>query len=153
MKNTKKGKSPAFAVVIWVLIFLALGAIFIARANPGLMGSQEWTQSRFEKELALKNVVTANMMPESDNVYYIEGEYKVPATPEKKENTLDTRKKAAKAKNTPLSYSARVMMTPVIMQNLSSAKVTVLQRDVWWKSLLIQLIIGAVVIVFIYFIG
>ena len=151
MKNTKKGKSPAFALVIWVLIFLALGAIFIARANPGLMGSQEWTQSRFEKELAQKNVVTANMMPESDNVYYIEGEYKVPATPEKKENTLDTRKKSAKAQNAPLTYSARVMMTPAIMQNLSSAKVTVLQRDVWWKSLLIQLIIGAVVIVFIYF--
>ncbi len=151
MKNTKNGKSPAFAVVIWVLIFLALGAIFIARANPGLMGSQEWTQSRFEKELTQKNVVTANMMPESDNVYYIEGEYKVPATPEKKENTLDTRKKSAKNQKAPLTYSARVMMTPAIMQNLASAKVTVLQRDVWWKSLLIQLIIGAVVIAFIYF--
>ncbi|MBR2363839.1 MAG: ATP-dependent zinc metalloprotease FtsH [Lentisphaeria bacterium] len=151
MKNAKNGKSPVFAVVIWLLIFLALGAIFIARANPELMGSQEWTQSKFEQELQQKNIVSANMMPESDNVYYIEGEYRIPVKPEKKENTLDTRKKSAIGKKSPNLYSARVMMTPAIMQNLSSAKVTVLQKDVWWKSLLIQLVIGAVVIAFIYF--
>ena len=61
------------------------------------------------------------------------------------------REKKAKGKKSANLYSARVMMTPAIMQNLATAKVTVLQKDVWWKSLLIQLVIGAVVIVFIYF--
>lgn len=151
MKNTKNGKSPVFAVIIWMLIFLALGAIFIARANPGIMGSQEWTQSKFEQALAEKNIISANMMPESDNVYYIEGEYRTPVKAEKKENTVDVRDKKTKAKKSANLYSARVMMTPSIMQNLSSAKVTILQKDVWWKSLLIQLVIGAVIIAFIYF--
>ena len=148
MKNSSKnGKSAVFAVVIWVLIFLALGAIFIARANPGVMGSQEWSQTKFEQELARKNILTANMMPESDNVYYIEGEYSVQLSPQKKGNVLDTRK-GKKGANL---YSARVILTPEISRNLASVKVTVLQKDVWWKSLLIQLVIGAVVIGFIYF--
>ena len=151
MKNTKNGKSPVFAVIIWMLIFLALGAIFVARANPALMGSQEWTQTKFEQALAQKTILTANMMPESDNVYYIEGEYSIPVYAEKKANSVDVREKKAKGKKSANLYSARVMMTPAIMQNLATAKVTVLQKDVWWKSLLIQLVIGAVVIVFIYF--
>ncbi|MBP5182631.1 MAG: AAA family ATPase, partial [Lentisphaeria bacterium] len=112
------------------------------------MGSQEWTQTKFEQELSLRNILTANMMPESDNVYYIEGEYKIQTSPEKKGNVLDTRKTKKKLSN---FYSARIIMTPAVMQNLASVKVTVLQKDVWWKSLLIQLVIGAVVIGFIYF--
>ena len=144
-----KSKGPKTAIFIWLLVLLSLSAIFLFRANPSLLGSEEWNQSKFESFLAKGNILTARLMPESDNVFYIEGEYRIPAVKTEKETTVDVRKKDAKKR--PNIYSARVVMTPGIMQQLSQVKMTVLQKDTWWKSMLVQVVIGIIIIAFLYF--
>lgn len=142
-------KGPKLAVFIWLLVLLSLSGIFLFRANPALLGSEEWDQTRFESNLTQGLILTARLMPESDNVYFIEGEYKLPVAKSPREKTVDVRKK--KSKDRPNIYSARIVMTPAIMQHLSRVKMTVLQRDTWWKSMLVQVVFGIIIIGFLYF--
>ncbi len=150
-KQTPKG--PPAALFIWLLIFITFAGIIIFRFNPSLMGVKEWSQTTFEKELNNGAILTANMMPESDQVYYIEGklrpDYKPAGLPE---NVTDLSKKRSDAK-TPDVYSTRVTMTDDLMKKmeLKGVEIKVLQRENWWKSLIVNLVIGALIIGFIYF--
>ena len=117
-RDKQAPKGPPAALFIWLLIFITFAGIIIFRFNPSLMGVKEWSQTTFEKELSNGAILTANMMPESDQVYYIEGklrpDYKPAGLPE---NVTDLSKKKSDVK-TPDVYSTRVTMTDDLMKKM-----------------------------------
>jgi len=148
-----KGSTPA--LFIWLIVFVGLIGLFFMRSSSALSASKEWTQSEFMAHLAAGEIITANLLPESDNVYFIEGTYqnkKLPDKAEKGSITKDLRESAPAGSGTrPLTYSTRVVMSESLQQMLNYAQVTVQQREQWWKAMLINLVIGIVIIGLLYF--
>ena len=160
-RNNLPAKGPSPAIFIWLIVFIGLIGLFVMRSSSLLSAPKEWTQSDFERHLNAGEILTASMMPESDNVYYVEGTYRVkppqaavnnpPAkTAEKAPIEKDLRtKKTATVKD--LEYSTRIVMTSDLMNRLNKAQVKVLQREQWWKAMLINLVIGIIIIGLLYF--
>jgi len=146
MRNSQFPKGPSPAVFIWLFVFLGLIALFVLRSSSLLNNPEEWTQSQFEQRLKAGDILSAALTPESDNVYYIEGKFKTPATADTPKNL------SSKGGQKPDQvYSTRVVMTDSLMQQLTSAQVKVMQREQWWKALLINFIIGIIIIGLLYF--
>ena len=152
-RSGQKPKGSMPALFIWLIVFLGLIGLFIMRSSSGLSSAKEWTQSEFIAQLAAGTVLTANLMPESDNVYFIEGtccERKPRKTEQPGAITKDLRSQTA-ADGKPMTYSTRVVMSDSLQKMLNSAQVTVQQREPWWKAMLINLVIGIVIIGLLYF--
>ena len=66
---------PSAAVFIWLIVFIGLISLFVMRSSSMLSSPREWTQSEFVSHLQAGEIVSANLIPESDNVYFIEGIY------------------------------------------------------------------------------
>ena len=129
-RDKQAPKGPPAALFIWLLIFITFAGIIIFRFNPSLMGVKEWTQTTFEKELANGAILTANMMPESDQDYYIEGKLKPDYKPAgQAENVTDLSRKTSEPK-IPDIYSTRVTMSDDLMKKmeLKGVEIKVLQR-------------------------
>ena len=155
-RGGRKPKGPTPALFIWLIVFVGLIGLFFMRSSSALSAQKEWTQSEFISHLAEGEILTANLMPESDNVYFIEGTYRIRQKPEtsvaeKGAITKDLREDPARAASRPLVYSTRVVMSDSLQQLLNSAQVTVQQREQWWKAMLINLVIGIVIIGLLYF--
>ncbi len=144
-----KGSTPA--LFIWLIVFVGLISLFFMRSSSVLNSPKEWTQSEFIAHLSAGEIVTASLMPESDNVYFIEGTYQ--RKPKKTESGAITKdlSGSAPADSKPQTYSTRVVMSESLQQLLNSAQVTVQQREQWWKAMLINLVIGIVIIGLLYF--
>lgn len=145
-------RRPPVSIFIWLIIIMMIVTLFVYKYNPAVGAREEWSQTTFEKKLTAGDIKTAVITPESENVMYIEGEYKKPARPANSEVTDLTRKLAQKDSKQPVKfyYSTRVIKTDAIMKGLDKVKVEVLQRDNWWKNLIVNLIIGILIIGFIY---
>ena len=62
------------ALIFWVLLLIVFGVMFFWKssgANPVV----QWDQSKFEQRIA--DVVKAKVIPEGEDMLYIEGEYKL----------------------------------------------------------------------------
>ena len=152
-RGNQKLKGPSPALFIWLIVFVGLISLFVMRSSSILSSPKEWTQSEFIAHLSAGEIVTANLMPESDQVYFIEGTYvnkNGPQTVESGTLSKDLRPAGA-GHHRPLTYSTRVVMSENLQQLLNSAQVTVQQREQWWKAMLINLVIGIVIIGLLYF--
>ena len=156
--NPKNKPSPA--LFIWLVVFIGLISLFIMRSSSMMSSPREWTQSEFISHLKAGEIVSANLMPESDQVYFIEGVYlPVKQTLPKDAGAVskDLRESGSSGKSP--TYSTRIVMSDSIQQMLNSpngagavsTQVTVQQREQWWKAMLINLVIGIVIIGILYF--
>ena len=153
---------PSAAVFIWLIVFIGLISLFVMRSSSMLSSPREWTQSEFVSHLQAGEIVSANLIPESDNVYFIEGSYQpaVKSAP-KDPGTVskDLRASSGSGSAKVPSYSTRIVMSDSIQKMLNSpngtagvtTQVTVQQREQWWKAMLINLVIGIIIIGLLYF--
>ena len=149
--NNPGPKGPSPALFIWLLVFAGLIGLFVLRSSSLLSSPQEWSQSQFEAQLAAGNIVTASLMPDSDNVYSIEGKYRIPVQQNTPDAPKDLRVSPKNPEQSEPVYSTRVVMTDSLMQKLNSAQVTVQQREQWWKAMLINFVVGILIIGLLYF--
>ena len=151
-KDKQAPKGPPAALFIWLLILITFVGIIIFKFNPSLMGVQEWNQTKFEAALNSGYIATADITPESDSIYYIVGKLKPDYKPAAQSDAKDLSKEKNGAK-APDVYSTRVTASDELMKKMEQkgVEVKVLQRESWWKSLIVNLVIGALIIGFIYF--
>ena len=72
------GKKSQIAVIVWLLIFVAMGVFFVVSQTR--KDISKWSQSDFERELKAGKIETVNSTPITDKVMLLEGKYK--STPE-----------------------------------------------------------------------
>ena len=185
-----KRKPPA-SLYLWLLAFLVLGSLIVFNSSPYFAPAEEWSANLFLDQLEKGAVLTAEIMPESDKILAISGEFKqlpkqaasdaksaekadkadkaeekagkdaAPAVVEKDltkpEEKKDANGKTAAqnpAKRFKLKYSTRIYATDDIINKLDEKGVHLvyLERDVWWKSLLLNLAIAVPICLIFYFI-
>ena len=157
--GSQKNK-PSPALFIWLIVFIGLISLFIMRSSSMLSSPREWTQSEFISHLGAGEIISANLIPESDNIYFIEGIYqpvKKNALTDSSAVSKDLRESGSSGKKP--AYSTRVVMSEQIQTMLNSpngagavsTQVTVQQREQWWKAMLINLVIGIIIIGVLYF--
>ena len=70
-------RRPPAAVFIWLLVLISIVTLFIYKFTPSLADSRELTQTEFESWLKKGWIQTAVILPESEDVLLVEGEYKI----------------------------------------------------------------------------
>ena len=70
--SENRGKRPPFALFAWLLVFIAGLFIFIFRYDHSSGRQVEWTPYEFEQNLTKGNIVSAEIMPESDKILFID---------------------------------------------------------------------------------
>ena len=145
--SENRGKRPPFALFAWLLVFIAGLFIFIFRYDHSSSRQVEWTPYEFEQNLTKGNIVSAEIMPESDKILFIEGKFSDKGSAE------DTDLSVSRKEDKLGSYSTRLYATDKLIAELhrNGVKVAYLQRDNWYKSLLFNVIVGVLIIGFIYF--
>ncbi len=136
-------KTPQMAIFVWLLIFLSLGILFVY--NHSRKEYAEWEQTRFEKELAAGNILTANLSPETDKVFYVDGKYRTAPPGEAA---------AAKDKEEDLFYRTKIIYTEKIDEMLRSHASIVRKienKDPWFKNLVLMLLPVVLIIGVFYF--
>ena len=179
-----KRKPPA-SLFLWLLAFVILASIIVFNTSP-FSPTDEWSANEFLLHLKKGEVVSADIMPESDRILAISGEYRnlpaakqadatekddgqnASADPEKKNSPKasstevkelrgtqeDRSGRDNKSKSFQLKYETRIYATDEIINKLDAkgVKTKYLERDVWWKSLLLNLAIALPIIFVFYFI-
>ena len=188
-----KRKPPA-SLFLWLLAFLVLASLIVFQSSPYFAATEEWSANVFLSHLEKGEIVTAEIMPESDKILAISGEFKntpkTPAADPKKNDAeankadADEKKADAASKNDEkkpapeivekdltkpsesadagkktapklkLKYTTRIYATDSIIDKLEEKGVQTvyLERDVWWKSLLLNLAIAVPILLVFYFI-
>ena len=181
-KKTLPGpkRRPPASLFLWLLAFLVLASLIVFNSTPYFSAPEEWTANTFLAHLENGEVVSAEIMPESDKILAISGEFKTipkdaanrdagkadsadtkkddrPALVEKDltkpAESADAEKKAA-SKKLKLKYTTRIYATDSVIDKLEEKGVQTmyLERDVWWKSLLLNLAIAVPILIIFYFI-
>ena len=138
-----KRKPPA-SLFLWLLAFLVLASLIVFNSTPYFSAPEEWTANHFLSQLDKGAVVSAEILPESDKILAISGEFKnVPkqaddgkAGTEEKENAekapeiveKDLTKPApaqtgngnAAARRIKLKYTTRIYATDEIINKLDA---------------------------------
>lgn len=142
-----RGKRPPFALFAWLLVFIVGLFIFVFRYDHTSTRQQEWTPYEFEQNLEKGNIVSAEIMPESDKILFVEGKFTDKGSAE------DTDLSVSRNSDNLKAYSTRIYATDKLITQLqrNGVKVNYLQRDNWYKSLLFNVIVGVLIIGFIYF--
>ena len=188
-KKTLPGskRKPPASLFLWLLAFLVLASLIVFQSSPYFAATEEWSANVFLSHLEKGEIVTAEIMPESDKILAISGEFKntpkTPAADTKKaeaESKKDEEKKAEEKSSAPeivekdltkpsektadagkktapklkLKYTTRIYATDSIIDKLEEKGVQTvyLERDVWWKSLLLNLAIAVPILLVFYFI-
>lgn len=140
-------KKTPYAMIVWLLIFLAMGITIFLKFNGMNISHEDWTQSEFEKQLNAGNIIKVELLPDTaDKIFVANGEFK------RKETVTDlSARKTAEGKTIYPTFTARVYVSDSTMEKLNAINVTILQRDNWWRDLIINLLIGAMIIGLIYF--
>ena len=74
-EEPKVSRRPPVAFFIWLIIFFAIGILFLYSHKR--KSYEEWNQTRFTKELENGNIVSMQFTPETEDVYIVEGEYRL----------------------------------------------------------------------------
>ncbi|MBN1864520.1 MAG: ATP-dependent zinc metalloprotease FtsH [Victivallales bacterium] len=126
------GKRPQIAVVVWLLIFVGMGILFVFTQTRKEI--TVWTQSKFESELREGNVQTVESTPLTEKVQLLEGKYKY--TPEGGEEPA-TR-----------NYQVKVELTDRLDQLLSDCKVErATKPKSQWIGILITTLLPILIII------
>ena len=75
-RSGQPSRRPPLSIFIWLLILMMIVTLFVYKYNPAVGAREEWSQTKFEKKLTAGDIKTAVITPESENVLYIEGEYR-----------------------------------------------------------------------------
>ncbi len=209
-------RRPPASLFLWLLAFLVLASLIVFNSTPYFASPEEWSANTFLTHLEKGEVVSAEIMPESDKILAISGEFrnvpKVPADTKKtdggahpvaaplnmdkdslekvvsdtvkqvlseKDSDSGTAQANAEKKSAPaivekdltkpsesadagkksapklkLKYTTRIYATDSIIDKLDEKGVQTvyLERDVWWKSLLLNLAIAVPILLVFYFI-
>ena len=70
-----KRKPPA-SLFLWLLAFLVLASLIVLNSSPYFSAQEEWSANTFLAQLDKGAVVTAEIMPESDKILAISGEFR-----------------------------------------------------------------------------
>ena len=216
-KKTLPGskRRPPASLFLWLLAFLVLASLIVFNSSPYFTAPEEWTANTFLAHLEKGEIVSAEIMPESDKILAISGEFKLPqanaAAPANAKKTdggttqsvtsplnmdkedlekivgdavrhaLSEKDSASKNAETPspaivekdltkpaetaetgkktapklkLKYTTRIYATDSVIDKLEEKGVQTvyLERDVWWKSLLLNLAIAVPILLVFYFI-
>ncbi len=179
-KKTLPGskRRPPASLFLWLLAFLVLASLIVFNSSPYFSAPEEWTANTFLAHLEKGEVVTAEVMPESDKILAISGEFRIlpkDAQNAEKADAADAKKddkpalvekdltkpaesgadgQKAAAKKLKLKYTTRIYATDSIIDKLEEKGVETLylERDVWWKSLLLNLAIAVPILLVFYFI-
>ncbi|HBC85872.1 MAG TPA: cell division protein FtsH [Lentisphaeria bacterium] len=130
------------AIFVWLLIFLSLGVLFVYNHNKKDL--TEWEQTKFEKELAAGNILTANLSPENDKVYYVDGKFK-PSSPGEA---------ALQAENGDYYYRTKIIYTEKIDEMLRSHPEIMRKienKDPWLKNLVVMILPIIILVGLLYF--
>jgi cell division protease FtsH len=174
-------RRPPASLFLWLLAFLILASLIVFNSSPYFSATEEWTANTFLARLENGEIVSAEIMPESDKILAISGEFKntpkgsasairangAPAGKDEGKDAVavvekdltktaepaDTGKKAAQ-KPIRLKYTTRIYATDAVIGKLEEKGVQTLflERDVWWKSLLLNLAIAVPILLIFYFI-
>ncbi len=136
-------KPPQMAIFVWLLIFLSLAILFIYNHNKKEF--TDWEQTKFEKELAAGNILTANISQENDKVFYVDGKYKPSSSGDS----------AQQAENGDYYYRTRIIYTEKIDEMLRNSHPTVVRKvenkDPWLKSLVLTILPIIILVGLLYF--
>ena len=70
-----KRKPPA-SLFLWLLAFLILASLIVLNSSPYFSAQEEWSANAFLAQLENGAVITAEIMPESDKILAISGEFR-----------------------------------------------------------------------------
>ncbi len=133
-----KKKMPPVALIVWVLIFIAAGALFIFSSQQ--TNSHMLDQSAFERELIAGNIQTVVLTPETSSIMSVEGKYKGKGMPKE------------------TKYSSRIIYTnslDKLLRDDSTGKyklnVTIKNENTWVKSLIVTLLPILLLVGLLYF--
>ena len=70
-----KRKPPA-SLFLWLLAFLILASLIVYSSSPYFAATEEWTANTFLARLEKGEIVSAEIMPESDKILAISGEFR-----------------------------------------------------------------------------
>ena len=136
--NVKVFRIPG-ALIFWILLLAVFAGMYFWKSS----GSQpvvQWDQTTFEQRIA--DVRQAKVVPEEDNMLYIEGEYNL--------NEAELKKNAAKNNDAKTGkFRTRVLKNNNIDNKLQQINVSIQPKDNWFTSLvslvLPILIIGIII--------
>lgn len=133
-----KKKRPPMALVVWMLVFIAAGALFIFSSQQ--TNTHQLDQSSFEGELTTGNIKTVVLTPETNTIMSVEGKYKTKGVP-------------AEAK-----YSSRIIYTnslDKLLRDDATGKyklnVTIKNENTWVRSLIVTLLPIILLVGLLYF--
>jgi cell division protease FtsH len=175
-------RRPPASLFLWLLAFLILASLIVFNSSPYFSATEEWTANTFLTHLENGEIVSAEIMPESDKILAISGEFrnapknaagsgKTNGDAAKKDNESTSAPavvekdltrpaepanagKNAAQKPLKLKYTTRIYATDAVIGKLEEKGVQTLylERDVWWKSLLLNLAIAVPILLIFYFI-
>ena len=73
---SSKRKPPA-SLFLWLLAFLVLASLIVFQSSPYFAATEEWSANQFLSHLEKGEIVTAEVLPESDKILAISGEFKI----------------------------------------------------------------------------
>lgn len=171
LQNSKR--KPPVSLFLWLLAFVIFASIIVISTSP-FSPTETWTANQFLSNLDKNIVVSADIMPESDRILAISGEYSKArahepsadaagkagddetktSAPAVRRGTIGNEKDNGSRKSFSTKYETRIYATDEIVNKLDEKGVTTryLERDVWWKSLLLNLAIALPIIFVFYFI-
>ena len=136
--NVKVIRVPG-ALIFWILLLAVFAGMYFWKGSNSQPVAQ-WDQTKFEQRIA--DVLQAKVVPEEDNMLYIEGEYKLNEAELKKNSAKNIDAKTGK-------FRTRVLKNNNIDNKLQQINVSIQPKDNWFTSLvslvLPILIIGIII--------
>ena len=127
-------------MMIWILIFISLGTIFIYNFNK--TEYEEWEQSRFEEELAKGRIVSIKITHDNEKVAILEGKYIEDPT------QISEHDKSDRFYRSKVVYSDRLDSE---IRKQPGVSIKVENKDTWFRNLVMTILPVIIVVGFLYF--
>ncbi len=153
-----KGRSPAprssRAALVWLLVFIGIGTLFLFRGGYGPSKEIELTQTQFEALLLEKRIATAELTSETDRIFQVKGRFLPPessAAPAGTEEGVSGGKPAAGSSGS-VPYRTRILFSEAMNELLNNTQVKVETNNAGlWNFLLMGILPVLLLIGVIYF--
>ncbi len=138
------GKKPPIAFFVWIMIFIGIAFLLIYQLNP-MSNAKTIDQNTFEIELERENILTAELTPETDNVYYVQGKCVRP---------IGSTGHGAPLTKKDGHYRTRIIYSNTIdklLRKKPNLEITINNKDTLWKSLLLTVLPILLIVGLLYF--
>ncbi len=142
------GKKPPAAFFIWPILFIIVFILLIYKFNNNSK-VENWDQAKFERQVVEKKVLSAELSPQGEDIYDVEGKFKL--TPEK----AQAKKREDGGKDVVTGYyRTRIVwsqkISKLMQDNIEEVKIQ--KRDNWWSLILTMLpVILIIVVIYVLF--